>query len=395
MFSHSMCTDIPTQSDHLAVFVSFSGSGGVEKMILHLCKGLCDLGCRVDLVMAKSSSPHLDNLPSGMNVIKLGSDHTFACLPRLIRYLRRHRPVALLAAKERAIRTALLAKMIAGGSTRFSARIGTTVSAALEGSPWLKKWVWYLPMRWTYPQADAIIAVSIGVAKDLSKILKIPQSDIHVIPNPVVTPQLDELIPTKALHPWFEEETVPVIMGIGRLTRQKGFDTLLKAFQRLRQNRPARLVILGDGEDRNELIMLTRSLRIDQAVAFFGFVPNPHDYAARASLFVLSSRWEGSPNVLTEMLALGIPVVSTDCPSGPREILAGGRYGPLVPVDDIEALFKAMERVLLNPLDKNQLRGAVREYTVEKSSRRYLRVLLGNATETDKNGASVVTQSAV
>ena len=168
-----------------------------------------------------------------------------------------------------------------------------------------------------------------------------------------------------------------MVLGIGRLTRQKGFDVLLSAFARLRQHHSARLVILGDGPDRRDLLSQASHHGIRDDVAFLGFVPNPYPHLARSALFVLSSRWEGSPNVLTEAMALGTPVVATDCESGPREILEGGRHGPLVPVDDVEALAVAMAQVLDNPPELNSLGEAVTDYTLEKSSRRYLEALLG------------------
>jgi glycosyltransferase involved in cell wall biosynthesis len=166
-----------------------------------------------------------------------------------------------------------------------------------------------------------------------------------------------------------------VILGAGRLQRQKDFPTLLRAFARLRQRRPCRLLILGEGSGRAELEQLIAALGIGADVDLPGFQPAPYPFMRAASLFVLSSAWEGSPNVLTEAMALGTPVVATDCPSGPAEILAGGRFGALVPVGDDVALADAMARTLERPLPATVLHGAVAEYNQASSARRYLEAI--------------------
>ena len=156
-----------------------------------------------------------------------------------------------------------------------------------------------------------------------------------------------------------------MIVGIGRLTRQKDFPTLIRAFAAVRKKLPCRLIILGEGKDRGGLEHLAKRLSLSEQIAMPGFVENPYAYLKRAALFVLSSAWEGSPNALTEALALGVPVVATDCPSGPREILKDGAIGCLVPVGDPDALAAAMLATLSAPPDETLLKSAVREYTVE------------------------------
>ena len=248
----------------------------------------------------------------------------------------------------------------------------------MAGKHPIKEYLWYLRMKVLYPLADAVVAVSQGVADDLEKNAGIPSSLLRVIQNPVITPEIVDLADQPVGHPWFIQENVPIIVAAGRLTRQKDFPTLLRAFALVRQKRPCHLVILGEGRDRVMLKSLAAELGIRNEVYFPGFVENPYAYMSKAALFVLSSRWEGSPNVLTEALALGTPVVSTDCPSGPREILANGRYGTLVPIGDQESLARAILTSMGSAPEKSLLKDAVRDYTVEASSRKYLRVLLGD-----------------
>lgn len=359
----------------VAIFASFSGQGGVERMLANLARGLLALGHPVDLVLARSQGVHLSAIPEGVRLVDLKARHTFTSLPGLARYLRRERPAALLAAKDRAIRTAILARAISHTRVRLVGRLGTTVSAALEGRGALSRTWWYLGMRLFLPRADGLVAVSDGVARDLVRITGLPSSRIRVVRNPVVTPDLPERASRPSGHPWLDGDGPPVVMGAGRLTRQKDFTTLIRAFARVRANRPCRLVIAGEGRDRPALQALARELGIAADVALPGFIPNLPAFLSRASVFVLSSLWEGSPNVLTEALALGRPVVATDCPSGPREVLDEGRVAPLVPMGNPVALAAAMGEMLDHPPPADLLRAAVRGYTLDQSTRGYLEAL--------------------
>jgi len=361
----------------IGVFVSFSGTGGVERMVLNLCEGLVALGCWVDLLQVKAHSKHLEQLPALVHVRKLNANHTLTSLPALIRYLKTEHPDALLAAKDRANQVAVLAKKVAGVPTRIVVRMGTTVSAALAGKNRWRKLFWYLPMRLIYRNADAVVAVSQGVAQDMARITGRKASDIVVIRNPVITPRIFRLAREPVPHPWLVKGNVPVIVGIGRLTRQKDFPTLIRAFATVRSKLLCRLIILGEGKDRDDLEQLAMRLSQSEHIAMPGFVDNPYAYLKGAAMFVLSSAWEGSPNALTEALALGVPVVATNCPSGPCEILKDGAIGRLVPVGDPDALAEAMLATLSDPPDETLLKSAVREYTVEFSSRRYLELLCG------------------
>jgi len=363
----------------IALLVSFSGEGGVERLMLNLCEGLLDLGHPVDLLTIKRKSSHLKGSPQGLNVVPLRATHTYATLPEVVRYLRSERPHALLAVKDRANQVAILAGKLARTTTRIAVEIQTTISAALGDKSSLRKAAWYLPMRLLYPMADVVIAVSEGVATDLVEITGLPRERIQVIRNPAVSGGMFRLAQEPVDHPWYQDPSTPIITGIGRLTRQKDFPTLIRAFSRVRSLRPCRLMILGEGRDRAMLSELARSLGVAEDVALPGFVVNPYPFLRRASLFVLASLWEGSPTVLTEAMALGVPVVATDCPSGPREILRDGQIAPLVPMGDPEALAAAMLDTLARRPDQVALQNAVVHYRVAASSRRYVEVLLGPA----------------
>jgi glycosyltransferase involved in cell wall biosynthesis len=344
-------------------------------MLVNLMRGFVALGQPVELLLLRSDSPHLELLPPQVRRRPLGVSHSLWAAPALARYLRAHRPAALLAAKDRAGRAAVLARALAGTRTPLGVRLGTNLSTAMAGRGAVSRWLRYTPIRLLYPHIDRIIAVSEGVADDTARIARLGRARIVVVRNPVITPDLPGQAAAPCAHPWLAPGGPPVILGAGRLERQKDFPTLIRAFALVRARRPCRLLILGEGGQRGALERLVESLGLRGQVDLPGFAPNPYPLIARASLFVLSSAWEGSPNVLTEALALGVPAVSTDCPSGPAEILDGGRFGPLVPVGDVDALAAAMGGTLDAPLPAQTLQAAVREYEQETSARAYLRVL--------------------
>ncbi len=365
----------------LAVLASFSGTGGVERMLVNLLTGFAALGVAVDLLTIRADSPYLQDLPNqNLRVVPLGARHALTALPALIRYLRRERPPVLLVAKDRAGRMAVLARALSGVPVRLVLRLGTHLTASLKNQPAWRRGLRRLPIRLLYPHLDGIVAVSQGVAEDIATLARLPRDRIQVIPNPVITSALLARAQEPPSHPWAAPGEPPLILAAGRLTVQKDFPTLVRAFARLPSTLPCRLMILGKGNPA-PLMDLARQLGVAERLVIPGFMANPHALMARAALFVLSSRWEGSPNVLTEALALGIPAVSTDCPSGPREILGplAGFYadpGPLVPVGDVEAMARAMAATLTNPPPATTLRQAAVPYHQTLSVQRYL-VALG------------------
>jgi glycosyltransferase involved in cell wall biosynthesis len=360
----------------LAVLISFSGEGGVERMVLNLIEEFAaDPHLQVDLLTIRADSAHLGSLPKAIRVVDLGTRHTGTSLRPLMRYLRQAHPHALLAAKDRAGRIAILANRLTGNRCRVVIRLGTNLSASMEGRSAVVRQVRYLMMRALYRWAEQIIAVSEGVAQDTLMITRLPLDRVTVIRNPVVNERLRALARAPIAHPWLRGKEVPVILGVGRLTEQKGFDVLLAAFARVRARRPCRLVILGEGKLRDRLTRRIDELGLREDVDLHGFRPNPYPEMAAADVFALSSRWEGSPNVLTEAMALGTPVVSTDCPSGPREILRAGAVAPLVPVNDPVRLAEAIEEMLDRPGPRQRFIEAVADYQAPLSARRYLAAL--------------------
>jgi glycosyltransferase involved in cell wall biosynthesis len=229
-----------------------------------------------------------------------------------------------------------------------------------------------------YPWADHVVGNSEGVARNLRSVIGEGRGEVCVIYNPIVVPGLRARAAACPGHPWLTPGQPSTVLAVGRLTAQKDFPALIHAFADLRRLRTARLIILGEGPDRATLEQLIARLYLQADVSLPGFVPNPYAWLARASVFVLSSRWEGLPTVLVEALFCGVPVVATDCPSGPREILRDGRHGTLVPVGDRAALTRAMGRAL----DGDAVRPAPeswRPYELDSIVDQYLHLLLGSS----------------
>jgi len=330
---------------------------------------------RIDLLRIRNHGPHLEKVPENVKLIDLGTSHVNSSLPALVRYLRRNKPAALLADKDKLNRTALWARRIAGVPTRVAVRIGTTVSDNLARRSWLDRNLQYFSFSHFYPWADAILVPSQGAADDLAQVSGIPVERITVVPSPVINDRLFALAAEPVAHPWFASGQPPVILGVGELCARKDFATLVRAFDRIQAERDMRLIILGEGRQRLKLEEMVESLGLSGKVDLPGFVNNPYAYMAKAAIFALTSRCEGAPVVLMEALGLGTQTVSTDCPSGPREILQDGRFGRLVPIGDDAALAEALLASCHAPNPPDELRLAAGRYTVSASADAYLEAM--------------------
>jgi glycosyltransferase involved in cell wall biosynthesis len=236
-------------------------------------------------------------------------------------------------------------------------------------------------LRAACARCAGVIAISQGLADHFLGLTGADPGKVHVIHNPAVPPGLADLAAERLDDPWLKPDQPPVIVAVGRLTEQKDFPTLIRAFAALRATRPCRLMILGQGELLETLKALCGVLGVADDVRFCGFQANPWNYMRGASVFVLSSAWEGFGNVLAEALSLGVPVVSTDCPYGPREILQGGRLGRLVPVGEPAKLAEAMASTLDHPPAPGPLMAGALRFTRDVSGAQYLRLLLAKDPE--------------
>lgn len=367
--------------NHIAIYLPSLRGGGAERVMVTLANGFAERGYKVDLVLVKAEGSYLEDVSENVRIVDLRSSRVLTSVPGLVRYLRRERPEALLSAPSHANISAIVARCLSRVRMRLVVSEHSHLSSSRANATTMRERAKVHFMRWLYPKADGIVAVSNGVALDLAKSMRLPLKRIQAIHNPVVSSTMLERSRQPVSHPWFGAGEPPVVLGVGRLTAPKDFPLLIRAFAELRAQRAVRLMILGEGELRPELEALVCKLGLEEDVALPGFVSNPYAYMRRTALYVLSSRWEGFGNVLAEAMACGAPVVATDCPSGPAEILENGRWGRLVPVGDVEALASAMA-VTLDESAHPDVTIRAAAFGVGSVVTNYLHVLLPSARTT-------------
>lgn len=341
----------------------------------NLVPAIVERGFRVDLLKVRHHGPEIALDHPLFRTIDLGTAHTYSAVLPVARYLKRYRPAALLCDKDRVNRTALLARWLSGQHTHLALRSGTTVSVDLSHRGPSQRWLHRTSIGKLYRFADSVIVTSRGVADDMSDFTGLPRNRITVVASPVVPDALLTREFSKPSHPWFASGQPPVILGVGELSYRKAFDVLLRAFAGLRQEQSCRLMILGEGSRRDSLLAMAKELGVADDFALPGYVNDPYTYMAAAAVFAMTSRWEGMPFVLIEALAVGTPVVSTDCPNGPAEVLEGGRFGRLVKVDDVSGLQRALADILDAPSTPAPSRQIIQPYTISASTDSYLRAL--------------------
>ncbi len=384
--------------NRILILLPSLAAGGITRVMLDLAKGFQGSGYEVDFIPCRPFGAYENDLPASVRLIKLKPENSLSARLRVARlelgglaqvarpalvalrpsftqryladlthYLNESKPDIVLSANTPTNLLAIWARRLAEVSPRIIVSEHTHLSLQSERT---RRWKWrhIVPMvTRVYPDADAIVTVSEGVADDLAHIANLPRERIMTIYNPVVTSDLLKKANLLAPHPWLDDDGPPVIVAAGRFKPQKNFLLLIKAFARLRTQREARLLILGEGKCRTELEKLAKHMKVESDIAMPGFSGNPYAAFSRAAVFVLSSDYEGLGNVLIEAMACGCPVVATDCPSGPREILADGNYGPLVPVGDASALADGIAATLDRPIEASVLKQRADNFSIQAS----------------------------
>jgi glycosyltransferase involved in cell wall biosynthesis len=359
----------------LAIVIYSLDGAGAERVSVNLASEFVRLGHDVDFLLASREGELFGEVPktSGIYYAKVSSARGWRAAIR--EYALQKEPDVLLAMMEGAGVLALQA--IASLTGKFPVFVVSHVHFSLHcrhSTRWQERWLMPLAVRWYLPRASGVIGVSEGVSKEICQIAGVDPAKVHTVYNAVLTEAFYRLVAEPVSHPWFSpERNWLTVMNIGRLTDQKDHVTLLKAIQCVSASRPVRLMILGRGEVLEKLRAMAKSLDIERIVEFAGFDPNPYRLLAAADVFALSSAWEGLPTVLVEALAAGTKVVSTDCPSGPREVLAGGRFGELVPVGDYQLLADAISRAEDFDADNELLCQQLEKFTSKRVAMQYLR----------------------
>ena len=349
-----------TQARPLALFTRSLSGGGAERAASNLANELVSRGYNVDLVLQYEEGPYLRDLDRRVRIHVLGR-RVRSALFRMRRYLKSQRPQAMISFLTEPNVLAAFAWRL----SRLEGALAISEQTSLVGSTRSRR----IAIRFAYALAQQVIAVSSAMADELVS-HGVPSDRIRVIPNPTSRQAL-----SGGMAPRLMNSGSQLVVGVGRLVEQKDFVTLIKAFEIVQRDQDVRLLILGEGPERRRLEDLAASLGLSDKIEMPGFIDNPWPLMAQASVFALSSRWEGWPNVLAEALALGLPVVSTDCPTGPNEILDNGKYGLLVPIQDPPALATAIARTLQDPPPSTQLQQRAQKWSVETITDQYLQAL--------------------
>jgi len=361
---------------HLALYIPSLDGGGAERVMVALANGLVGNKCAVDLVLGEKKGNYFEDIRAEVNVVSLGQSSVSKSLFPLINYLRSKKPDALISALEHANLIALIAKFFLGGNIKIVPTVHVSPVMAAANADTLKDKLVHFLARRLYRYADAVVAVSEGVAKDLKNHYGLSDKSLKVIYNPVIDPRIAEKA-GRDIDPnffSFSDKEDGVVVAVGSLTKPKDYPTLIRAFSIVRRSKKIHLLILGEGEERNCLESLARELNLSGVVHMPGFTNNPFAYVKRSNLYVLSSAWEALPTVLIEALSLGVPVVATDCRCGPREILKDGSYGRLVDVGNPSNLAAAILESIEKPIQYVAM-DAVERFSIDRSAIMYLVLL--------------------
>ncbi|QSG11341.1 Glycosyltransferase [Halapricum desulfuricans] len=351
----------------IAIYLPELTPGGAQRVTVDLANGLAERGHRVELVVSYPGGQLRPEVTDSVEIVDLSTPIVpglgiVASVPSLVRYLRRTRPLILFSAMTYANVVATVATRLSRSGTPIVIVEHTTIGMEIGG----KRNVTTRLARWVYPMADRAIAVSEGVAASIRERTGLGAERVVVLPNPVPVDDIRERAEGGVVVPWLDDPDLAVVLWVGRFAPEKDLPTLLGAFDRLHERRPdTRLVLAGTGPEYERIEGLVAERGLSSVAALPGYV-DPAPYMARAEAFALSSIYEGLPTVLVEALACGCPVVATDCPSGPREILADGEYGRLVPVGDDEALATALEATLDEQTDPDRLRARSDDFASDR-----------------------------
>ncbi len=356
-----------TEPRSIGIYLTSMTIGGAERVALDLSSGLSSRGYDVDLVLVDASGDLLDEVSADVSTVDLGARRVATSLLPLRRYLTSREPDVLYSMMTEPNLIAIAAHQLASTNTRLVISEHNMLSHSIDS---IKDRLVTLGAWASYPLADHAVAVSKGVRNDLLDKTRLEDDSISMIYNPVRVELIREQASEPVDHEWLADESLEVVLSGGRHKPQKGFDTLLDAFAHLERDN-VRLVLFGKGPETEALQRQAIELGISDRVSFPGFVDNPYSYMSAADVFVLSSVHEGFGLVLIETMACGCPVVSTDCESGPGEILDGGKYGLLVPVGDKKALADGISQMLTDPTDPDVLQSRAADFGAENALSRY------------------------
>lgn len=350
----------------VAYFQAGLGGGGATRSNIKTATGLSSKGLVVHFVTGCSEHKDAIDIPSSLYVYKLNFKRLYSSVFPLMRYIRKEKPDVVISGSLHCNIALSMACFFSGVNTRIILTDRVSPVPEIQAGKGFLNFILPGLMRFFYPRADALVSVSYGTAKNVLSLVPSVKRKISVIYNPTVTRDKIKSSYDEVSHPWFMQN-LSVITSVGRLAPQKDLVTLISAFSKVKKEMDVKLMIIGEGDERGRLERLVLELGLSNDIEFLGHKENPHPYMRKSDLFVLSSAWEGFGNVLAEAMSYGTPVVSTDCPSGPAEILNFGEYGQLVEVGNVTALAKAIISSIKKPKDSLSLIERANSFNEDKS----------------------------
>lgn len=344
-------------------------TGGAERAMVNLSSGLLNSGCDVEIVVVEKTGDFLSSVSEKVNVFDLGMKRARNSVGAFRKYLKEHSPDVIIVAQTHVQLMVLTAVKISRWKGKLILNEQSTFSSNTTNG------IYRFFVKQMFGRADAITVVSHGAADDFSEQYPEFKNKIQVIANPVFTDNILTLKNENVVHPFFENANYPVILAAGRLSKEKNFIFLLRAFSLLLKKTKAYLIIIGEGEERRSLLNEGLKLGILPNVSLPGNVSNPYAYMSRCSVFALTSTYEGLPGVLIEALACGCNIVSVDCKNGPAEILSNGKFGTLVTAQDPEVFSGELYKSLTAGKQEEMKLTRARDFGIGKIAKEYLTLI--------------------
>jgi glycosyltransferase involved in cell wall biosynthesis len=362
----------PKETEHMTFFLASLEGGGIQKATMRLLRELIRRDIHTTLVVVNGTGPTRKDVPEGCDLVDLNCKRTRFALFALLKHLVREKPSIGISSQTHLNVLMIILRFLSGYPKHLVVREHNTFSEENINTGGLFERSRVRLIRYFYRFSSEFVAVSESVANSITEYAKY-KKEIRVIRNGIDVNEVRELKNRPPDHPWLENASnKKLIVGIGRLSRQKNFPDLLVAFSQLRVPTQTRLLILGEGSELENLKVLSCELQIEDRVAFPGYIQNPYPILARADVFVSPSRWEGFGNVVLEALACGAPIVATDCPGGPADILEGNPYSRIVPEDEPRTMAKAIEELLMKKTDRAQVIQYAQQFSIEIIAQQYI-----------------------
>lgn len=363
-------------NNKIALYLPTLNGGGAEHFMVRLANGLAESGYSVDLVVVNAVGPNLQRVSKRVNVVNLRCTRVLTSFPKLVSYLRKTKPLAIISTQNHASIIAILAHFFARSKSKLYIRQATILNRtekSKKGFDFFKTLLLILAKR-----TDLVITTTEKMKREFLEESSLPTNQVIVIPNPISIDLVTKQSKEDVDHPWFfSDSRIPVVIAVGRLEAVKGFDKLIESFALLRQKVPVRLVILGEGVLRSHLECIVKNLNVEGDVLMPGFVDNIYPYLSRAEVFVLTSHYEGFPNGMLEAMACGTNVAAFNCPGGVSEILEEGKWGALIPPGDTQSLAEALHYTLSTSNNPDVICRA-KDFSMESVLDKYLNILIPN-----------------